>query len=147
MLTERSRIVLSPTPFLLRIGSPGIPFVFLCRANAGRQTQYGGCWMAGSASTPVSTQAPGQMGALAHPPPFTQVVGLPWSNNAWLDNWLPRWSSGNLCGLCCRISQVRFAQMLHFHFLKTQTKKNKKKLNSKTNVHVILRWVGNPTHL
>ena len=33
-------------------------------------------------STPVSTQAPGQVGALAHPPPFTQVVGLPHSSIA-----------------------------------------------------------------
>ena len=34
------------------------------------------------ASNLVSTQAPGQVRALAHSPPFTRVVGLPQSNNA-----------------------------------------------------------------
>ena len=71
--------------------------------------------MAGTASTPVSTLAHGQVGAFAHTPPFTQVVGLPWSNNARLDNGLPHWSSVNLCGLCYGISRVRFTQILLFH--------------------------------
>ena len=46
------------------------------------------------ASTPVSTQAPGQVGAFAHPPPFTRVVGLPQSNST-------RHDSSGLKGRCC----------------------------------------------
>ena len=38
------------------------------------------------ASTTISTQAPSQVGALAHSPPFTRVVGLPQSSNARHDN-------------------------------------------------------------
>ena len=74
------------TPFLLRIGSPGSPLAFLCLANAGRQTQYGGCWTAGAGFDPGQHSDSRSGGGSCHPPPFPWVVGLPQSNNARHDN-------------------------------------------------------------
>ena len=61
------------TPFLPRIESPGSPLAFPCHSLVDKRYMEG----AGRQEPASTPQAPGKVGALAHPPPFTWVVGLP----------------------------------------------------------------------
>ena len=53
----------------------GSPLSFFCRANAGRQTQYGGCWTAGAGFNP-GQHSGSRSGGGSRPPPTGGSVDL-----------------------------------------------------------------------